>query len=111
MRLVHICIALTYIFMFLGTISGLLLGARSFTRSQRKKYQFLKKLDGKQLHLLAAVLLFFGGAFAANTLKDFWSLPPTTEVVRGPEGEATRKATSSTIKEELKEAASELASK
>ncbi len=111
MRLIHLCIALTYLLMLLGTLAGLLLGARSFTQGQRKKYPVLRKLDGKQLHLLTAALLFFGGAFLTNILKDFLSLQPATELVRGPEGQFTRKATSSSIREELRDAAAELASK
>ena len=104
----YILIILTSLFGCLGAISALLLGV-SFTRGQREKYPILKKLDGKQLHLLSATIVFWAIAYGANTYKEILGVKPPMETVQGPGGGFTQKATITGFKRELKEAAAELA--
>jgi len=42
-----------------------------FTRKQREKYSFIKRLDGKQLYFLGIFLLFGALAFVFNAGKDY----------------------------------------
>ena len=58
MSKIHFLIWLSYTFLFLAGIGGLLLSV-SFTRGQRKRFPFLKKLDGKQIHLCMPSVVFF----------------------------------------------------
>jgi hypothetical protein len=51
----------------------LLLGM-NFTKRKRKTYPILKKLDGKQLYFVLAVLLFSAIASGANVWKDLLNL-------------------------------------
>jgi len=107
--LIQLSIALTYLFGFLAAISVLLFGA-SFSRHQRQRFPLLKKLDGKQVHLFIAAVVFLALNFAGSAWKDLLTTQPL-EQSQGPRGEIIQKATTTGFKKELKEGAGELVSK
>jgi hypothetical protein len=63
-------IVLTYLFGFFGALSALLLGV-SFTKGQRQRYPLLRKLDGKQLHLLVLTAMFWLLSYGLLELTTF----------------------------------------
>ena len=103
-------IVLTYLFGFLGAIFTLLLGV-TFTKGQRKKYPILTKLDEKQLRFFFVACVFLALSYGATGLKEILSHKDRFTSVTGPSGALTQKATPTGIKNELEEAANQLASK
>lgn len=108
--MIYIAIVLTYLFGLLGAISALLFSA-SFPKAQQQKFPILKNLDGKQLHLVVATILFLVLSAIVNMGKDILSVKPSLELTQGPRGGLTEKATPSVLKRELKDAGAELVSK
>ena len=81
-----------------------------FTRGQRRRYPFLTKLDGKQVYLIGATIIFGILAYGSSMVKDFFSITPTAVSVPGPQGESRQKATLTGFEKELADAATEHAS-
>jgi len=65
----HIYNPLIYFFSFAASVSGLLLGI-TFTKVQRKKYQFLRLLDGKQFVLAIVTIISLGVSQGSGYLKE-----------------------------------------
>ena len=80
--------------------------ATTFTKVQREKFPILKKLDGKQVHLLVACVLLGGVATGAHIWKEVLT-QPTTELTVGPGGEIAQTATPSRLEAELEGSALE----
>ena len=72
-------IILVIIFGVLSVISIAITGANSFTRTQRKKYPILKKLDGKQIYFVTIAAVTTILFFLANGLKEIVTLIPPVE--------------------------------
>ena len=68
----HLYNLLVYLFSFISSVSGLLLGI-SFTKGQRDKYRFLKWLDGKQIFLalvtISSIAIFQGSGYLKEHTK------------------------------------------
>ncbi len=105
--MIQLSIALTYLFGFLAAISVLLFGA-SFSRRQRQRFPLLKKLDGKQVHLFVAAVVFLALNFAGSAWKDFLTTQASLEHSQGPGGEVIQKATPEGFEKELEEGSAEL---
>src|SRR5258708_1746804 len=100
-------IILTFAFLCLASVTGLLLGI-TFTRSQRSRYPVLRNLDGKQVHLFILTLVFLVLGYGSYSLKEWLTVKLSIELSQGPQGELSQKATENGFAKEVKEAASEL---
>ena len=107
--MIQLLIVFTYLFRFLAALSVLLFGA-SFSRRQRERFPLLKKLDGKQVHLFIAAVVFLAFNFGTDAWKDLLTTQPSLEQSQGPGGEIIQKATATGFKKELEEGADELKS-
>jgi tetratricopeptide (TPR) repeat protein len=103
---IHSLIWLSYTLLFLAAISGLLLTV-SFTRGQRKRFPLLRKLDGKQIYLLVAVVVCSALGYLTNIYKETATLDRSFEVTYGPGLSQAEKATSDGITIELQQGATE----
>ncbi len=92
----QVLVVLTFLFGFVAGICAILLGVKGFTKGQREKYPILKRLDGKQLHLIVAATIFSAIATGAGTWKALLPTPtPPVQTVPGrvvesPGGEIVR---------------------
>lgn len=77
--MIKLLIFLTFLFGILGAASALLLGGVRFTKSQRKKYTFLKSFDGKQFILLTITIVSLLISYGANALKEYLNFVSTSE--------------------------------
>jgi len=103
---IYSLISLTYILSFLAAVAALLLTV-SFTQRQRKRFPFLRKLDGKKLHLVIAAVFFSALAYSAYIYKEMVILNSSFEPI-GPGG-LKEKATPNGITHELRQSAAERA--
>lgn len=102
----YLLIWATYLFLFAGTISAILLTV-SFTQGQRRKFPLLKRLDGRQIHLSLVTILFLALGYGAYAYKDTLILNLSFELSRGPGEPQAEKATPSGFELELKKATDE----
>ena len=107
---IKFAIILTYFFGFLGGLFALLFGA-TFSDASRETLPILKSLGEKQVHLGVATIVCWLIALATGIWKEFLSLKlkPSVEVIQGPGGGLTQRATLTGFEKELEEAASERA--
>jgi hypothetical protein len=101
-------IILTAVFGFLAFVTTDVLIVVHFTKGQRKRW--LTMLDGKQLHLAIAALIFGALAYGSNKGKDLLNNALMMISVSRPYREFTQKATLTEFEKELAEAATERAS-
>lgn len=101
---IYVLIIVTYLFSSLGGISGLLFGV-SFSKHQIEQHPFLKKLPKKTLFVATCVFVFI--AAVSGVSKEILSTKSSLELIQGPGGELTQKATYTGFKKELEEAMSE----
>lgn len=92
----YLLIVLTYVFAFLGTIAGLLLGDKVY-----------KKKIKENKRLLTITIIFLAISYGANIVKDILDEKTTFESSLGPHGEIAQKATPTDFEIELNEAAYE----
>src|SRR2546423_2909217 len=97
---------INYISLLIAAICLLLLTV-SFTRRQRRRFPFLRKLDGKQIHLFFAVVIFSGLGYGAYIYKETVSTELSFELSYGPGFSQAEKATPNAIDIELRQSAAE----
>jgi tetratricopeptide (TPR) repeat protein len=103
---IYSLIWLNYVSLFLAGICLLLLSV-SFTKRQRSRFPILRKLDGKQIYLSIAVILFSGLGYGAYIYKEQVTLDLSFELSYGSDGSQAEKATSDGITIELRQSAAE----
>jgi len=104
--MIYVLIILTWLFGSVGALASLLL-AVTFTKSQRQRFPIIRKLDGTQLHLFILALLSLLLAGGAAVWKECLTTRASLELIQGPGGESTPKATITGLERELEEAAAE----
>jgi tetratricopeptide (TPR) repeat protein len=104
--MLKLAIIATFTFGFIGATFVLLLGV-SFTRVQRDRFPFLKKLDGKQVHFAGAAILCLALGYGFNVWKEILAVQMSFELSQGPRGENVLKTTSIGFEEELRTIAGE----
>ncbi|HEV7574295.1 MAG TPA: tetratricopeptide repeat protein [Thermoanaerobaculia bacterium] len=104
MTALYVLIGLNYFFLLMGAVAALLLTA-SFSRKQRIQYPALRLLDGRQLSLTIAAILFFALGYVVYGLKEAVLLRRSFEIVPGPGTSQTVQATGTSIDLELTERA------
>jgi tetratricopeptide (TPR) repeat protein len=104
MNAVYVLIILFCLFLSLASIAGLLLNA-SFTRAQRSRFPWLRVLDGRQIMLTAAAVVFLLLGWAAYGLKEALLVRQSFRTVPGPGTSQVVQATEIGIELEFKDAA------
>ncbi|SRR6266446_3472717 len=103
---IYSLIWLTYIFSFLAGVFLLLLTV-SFTRGQRQRFPFLRKLDGRKIPLSITFIVFSALGYGAYIYKETVALDLSFELSYGPGISQVEKATSNGINIELRQSAAE----
>ncbi len=73
---------LAFVFGLLGFVATLLLGARAFTRGQRKRFPWLARLDGKQVQLLVTAVVSWILVFGVSWFREELVRRETRELQR-----------------------------
>lgn len=101
-------IAANCLFLFAAAICMLLLSVR-FTQGQRQKFPWLRKLDGKQILLGRATVIFLILGYTTSVYKDVLTANLSFELSRGPDVSQVEKATPSGFELEIKQITDERA--
>jgi tetratricopeptide (TPR) repeat protein len=99
----------------LSTLCGLLSAVAvialtvSFTKSQRERHPFLRRLPRWRLWLFIAAIFFAAASYSANAWKDILLARPATAISQQGSGEFLRNSTLSGFQKEIQDTAKERA--